>query len=115
MRSFEYPRTRNIGVDGPCKSGAGGNPFGMTENTSGPSGSSEKPDETVLPGPDQDALDRAKKKVAELDEIYEPGARPSVVVPGTDGTIAGTAFADMVDEQITENKPPEDLRNDDDS
>lgn len=65
--------------------------------------------------PDQKTLDQARKDAADWEEIYEPGARPTVVVPGTDGTIAGTAFADMVDERVTENKPPDHLRKDDDS
>jgi len=87
----------------------------MTENTSNASESTTKPAETVAPEPDQATLDRAKKEADKLDEIYEPGARTSVVVPGTDGMVAGTAFADSVDEQITENKPPDELRKDNDS
>lgn len=33
------------------------------------------------------------------DNQYDPDARKSVVVPGTDGTLSGTAFADMVDDE----------------
>ncbi|AHH18500.1 hypothetical protein [Nocardia nova] len=87
----------------------------MTENTSAASDRATKPAGTAAPEPDQNTLDQAQKDAADWEEIYEPGARPSVVVPGTDGTVAGTAFADMVDEQITENKPPDHLRKDDDS
>ncbi|WP_227980094.1 hypothetical protein [Nocardia spumae] len=86
----------------------------MTENTSDASDRTTKPADTAALEPDQDTRDQAKKDAAELEEIYEPGARPTVVVPGTDGMVAGTAFADSVDEQITENKPPDDLRKDDD-
>lgn len=87
----------------------------MTENTSGASQAPTQSAGAAAPEPDQAALDQAKKEAAELDEIYDPGARPSVVVPGTDGMVAGTAFAEFVDEQITENKPPEHLRKDDES
>ncbi len=90
----------------------GGNHCGMTENTSE---STTKPAETVAPEPDEKTREQAKKEAERLDEIYEPGARASVVVPGTDGMVAGTAFADSVDEQITENKPPDELRKDNDS
>ncbi len=82
----------------------------MTENTSAASDSTAKPVGAAPPELDQDTLERAREKVDELEEMYRPGARSSVVVPGTDGTIAGTAFSDTVGEQITENKPPEDLR-----
>jgi len=29
--------------------------------------------------------------------MYEPGARPTVTVPGTHGMVSGTAFADLVE------------------
>ncbi|MGW5517960.1 hypothetical protein [Nocardia africana] len=87
----------------------------MTENTSNASDSTTKPAETAVPEPDRETRERAKKEADKLDKIYEPGARASVVVPGTDGMVAGTAFADSVDEQITENKPPDELRKDKDS
>ncbi|MCC3313992.1 hypothetical protein [Nocardia africana] len=87
----------------------------MTENTANASDSTTKPAETVTPEPDRETRERAKKEADKLDKIYEPGARASVVVPGTDGMVAGTAFADSVDEQITENKPPDELRKDKDS
>lgn len=28
-----------------------------------------------------------------MERRYEPGSRPTVVIEGTDGTVAGTAFA----------------------
>lgn len=87
----------------------------MTENRSDTSNSTTKPAEAVAPEPDRQTRERAAKAADELEEIYEPGARPSVVVPGTDGMVAGTAFADAVDEQITENKPPDELRKDTES
>lgn len=87
----------------------------MTENTSDASESTAKPAETAAPEPDRETRERAKKEADRLDKIYEPGARASVVVPGTDGMVAGTAFAGSVDEQVTENKPPDELRKDKDS
>lgn len=45
-----------------------------------------------------DAADGAKELADEMDKRYEPGARESVTVPGTGGTVAGTAFADHVTE-----------------
>lgn len=43
----------------------------------------------------QSAEDKAKA----IDDRYEPGARPTVTLPGTNGTVAGTAFADYVDDE----------------
>ncbi len=44
--------------------------------------------------------------MGDVDQRYEPGARKSVTVPGTDGTVSGTAFAghvaDMSDEKVEE-------------
>jgi len=37
--------------------------------------------------------ERTKKDAAEVEKRYEPGSRPTVVIEGTDGTVAGTAFA----------------------
>ena len=47
---------------------------------------------------DDATLEEAKKSVEGLDDRYRPGARPTVALPGTNGTVAGTAFADMVDD-----------------
>ncbi|MGE2772850.1 hypothetical protein ACQGAO_32110 [Rhodococcus sp. 1.20] len=49
-----------------------------------------------------DAPDGAKELADEMDERYEPGARESVTVPGTGGTVARTAFADHVTEMSDE-------------
>ncbi len=49
-----------------------------------------------------DAGDGAKELADEMDKRYEPGARESVTVPGTGGTVAGTAFADHVTEMSDE-------------
>ncbi|WP_232433691.1 hypothetical protein [Rhodococcus sp. AW25M09] len=47
---------------------------------------------------DDATLEDAKKSVEGLDDRYRPGSRPTVALPGTGGTVAGTAFADMVDD-----------------
>ena len=39
-----------------------------------------------------------EKAAAENVDLYEPDARKSVVVPGTDGTLSGTAFTEWVDD-----------------
>jgi len=49
-----------------------------------------------------DAADGAEEDADEMDKRYEPGARESVTVPGTGGTVAGTAFADHVTEMSDE-------------
>lgn len=46
-----------------------------------------------------DAHKRAQDEVAGIDAKYDPGSRPTVVLPGTNGMVSGTAFADMVDEE----------------
>ncbi|WP_247596119.1 MULTISPECIES: hypothetical protein [unclassified Rhodococcus (in: high G+C Gram-positive bacteria)] len=46
-----------------------------------------------------DAHKRAQDEVAGIDAKYEPGSRPTVVLPGTNGMVSGTAFADMVDDE----------------
>jgi len=38
-------------------------------------------------------LEKAQNEASEVEKRYVPGARPTVVVEGTDGTVAGTAFA----------------------
>lgn len=50
------------------------------------------------PTVDDATMEKAKKSVEGLDDRYRPGARPTVALPGTNGTVAGTAFADMVDD-----------------
>lgn len=50
------------------------------------------------PTVDDATLEEAKESAAGLDDRYRPGARPTVSLPGTNGTVAGTAFADMVDD-----------------
>ncbi|MGF0309944.1 hypothetical protein [Rhodococcus sp. IEGM1428] len=50
------------------------------------------------PTVDDATMEEAKKSVEGLDDRYRPGARPTVALPGTNGTVAGTAFADMVDD-----------------
>jgi hypothetical protein len=40
-----------------------------------------------------EAREKAKKDATDIGKRYEPGSRPTVVVEGTDGTVAGTAFA----------------------
>ncbi|MBY4108866.1 hypothetical protein HQO82_02485 [Rhodococcus fascians] len=63
---------------------------GDTETTGNATDSEE-------PQVDDATLEEAKKSVEGLDDRYRPGARPTVALPGTNGTVAGTAFADMVD------------------
>lgn len=43
---------------------------------------------------------------AEMEDKYEPGKRPTVVMPGTRGAVSGTAFADQVDDQGEATKNP---------
>ncbi len=45
-----------------------------------------------------DTHKHAQDEVAGIDAKYEPGSRPTVVLPGTNGMVSGTAFADMVDD-----------------
>lgn len=47
---------------------------------------------------DDSTREKAEEEVAGIDKKYEPGARPTVTLPGTGGMVSGTAFADMVDE-----------------
>lgn len=44
----------------------------------------------------------ATEFVDKMNARYEPGSRESVTVPGTGGTVAGTAFADHVTEMSDE-------------
>ncbi|MFC8180210.1 MULTISPECIES: hypothetical protein [Nocardiaceae] len=54
--------------------------------------------EGVATTADPSTEEKAKSDAAEIDAQYEPGARPTVTLPGTDGMVSGTAFADMVDD-----------------
>jgi len=47
----------------------------------------------------------ALEKAEEIDRMYEPGARPTTVVPGTHGMVSGTAFADMAEDRATDENP----------
>ena len=51
-----------------------------------------------LEPPSEEMIENAKEELAGTQEKYDLGARPTVVLPGSNGTISGTAFADMVDE-----------------
>jgi hypothetical protein len=63
-------------------------------DTAGPGNATDSEEPQV----DDATLEEAKKSVEGLDDRYRPGARPTVALPGTNGTVAGTAFADMVDD-----------------
>ena len=45
------------------------------------------------------AMQQAAFDAQGIDAKYEPGSRPTVVLPGTNGMVSGTAFADMVDDE----------------
>ncbi|TSE00117.1 hypothetical protein FOS14_09915 [Skermania sp. ID1734] len=56
----------------------------------------------------EENLEDAKQQSKEIDERYDPDARRSVTIPGTGGTISGTAFDGHVPEGEGEtNKPDE--------
>ena len=59
--------------------------------------STEHRPEDPLENIDEDTKRRAKEQAEEMQRRYEPGARPTVTLPGTGGTVSGTAFADLVD------------------
>lgn len=67
---------------------------GDASDTAGPGNATDGNEPQV----DDATLEEAKKSVEGLDDRYRPGARPTVALPGTNGTVAGTAFADMVDD-----------------
>lgn len=56
-------------------------------------------DPTRWDRPDDEEKRQAREKAEEFDRMYEPGARPTTVVPGTNGMVSGTAFADMAGER----------------
>ncbi|WP_194814407.1 hypothetical protein [Nocardia sp. XZ_19_385] len=60
--------------------------------------------------PEPEVQDKHKDQAEEMAETYQD-ERPHTILPGTDGTIAGTAIADWVDEKDRgrrDNPPPED-------
>ena len=63
-----------------------------TDDASTDTGSANE--ETVGPELTQEDLDRAGEKMDGLNARYETGARETVTLPGTGGTVSGTAFAD---------------------
>jgi hypothetical protein len=65
----------------------------VTDNTAQESDAPED-----RPEPSDDDVEQAKEDMAEIDKRYEPGSRQTVVVPGTNGMVTGTAFADFIDE-----------------
>ena len=68
------------------------------QTESGKESPSEQSDSPV----DEESVEAAKEKIGSMEERYEPGRRPTVVVEGTGGTVAGTAFAS--DEDIEKHK-----------
>ncbi|WP_068269662.1 hypothetical protein [Aldersonia kunmingensis] len=73
----------------------------MTENTATPKDEQPPPDTgdeaKAPPKPSDEDVERSKKKMAEIDAKYEPGARQTVVVPGSNGMVSGTAFDGLVE------------------
>ncbi|MFD3812577.1 hypothetical protein [Rhodococcus sp. NPDC058639] len=48
---------------------------------------------------DDDAKRQAQEEAEKVRMMYEPGVRRTAVVPGTDGMVSGTAFAEPDEEQ----------------
>ncbi|MCK8675221.1 hypothetical protein M1M07_29450 [Rhodococcus sp. HM1] len=48
---------------------------------------------------DDDTKRSAQERAHEIQQMYEPGARPTVTVPGTRGMVSGTAFAHLVESE----------------
>ena len=71
-----------------------------TDDTSSDTGSANE--ETVGPELTQEDLDRAGEKMDGLNARYETGARETVTLPGTGGTVSGTAFADFDEDGASE-------------
>jgi hypothetical protein len=71
-----------------------------SDDTSSDTGSANE--ETVGPELTQEDLDRAGEKMDGLNARYETGARETVTLPGTGGTVSGTAFADFDEDGATE-------------
>lgn len=59
--------------------------------------STQRRSEDPLENIDEDTKRRASEQAEEMQRRYEPGARPTVTLPGTGGTVSGTAFADIVE------------------
>ena len=60
---------------------------------------SERSDDVEpAPEPDDETVEGAKEQAEDLDNRYLPDARESVVLPGTDGTVSGTAIRDWLDD-----------------
>lgn len=47
---------------------------------------------------DDDAKRQAQEEAEKVRMMYEPGVRRTAVVPGTDGMVSGTAFAEPDEE-----------------
>jgi hypothetical protein len=50
--------------------------------------------QTEKPEPDEETVEKIKKR----DEVYEKG-RPTAVLPGSGGTVTGTAVNDWLDDE----------------
>jgi hypothetical protein len=70
----------------------------MTDQSPTTATDTTEPTDTNEPTIDDETQRQAEKEVEGIDNKYEPGSRPTVVLPGTGGMVSGTAFADMVDE-----------------
>ncbi|KAA0023030.1 hypothetical protein [Antrihabitans cavernicola] len=64
----------------------------------------DQADAGEAPEPTEEMIEKAKKDMEGLSEQYTPGARKTVAVPGTDGTVAGTAFEEHVNQMSDEEK-----------
>ncbi|MFZ2175173.1 MAG: hypothetical protein WAW17_14310 [Rhodococcus sp. (in: high G+C Gram-positive bacteria)] len=79
----------------------------MSADDTGGRSAGKQNTEGDVPVPDDEAIADAHQKSAEIDARYEPGARETVVLPGTGGTVSGTAFADYVDDDGNLRDPEE--------
>lgn len=71
---------------------------------------------TEIPAPTEEDIERAKKGVEGMTDRYESEDRKTVVLPGSDGTISGTAINDWLDDDgnpIDQTKSDEDSKSDD--
>ena len=64
-------------------------------------------DDTDWNNLDDDAKRQAKEKAEEVRMMYEPGVRRTAIVPGTDGMVSGTAFADPDEDNREDNREDE--------
>jgi len=71
--------------------GHGGHPVTMATNQT----TNQKAE---FPAPDDEAIARAMKKVEGTNDRYDSPDRKTVVLPGSDGTISGTAVNDWLDD-----------------